>query len=170
MSKQNQKEAVFNAVKTVIETNGGTFTEGSNAAEMITKTQREAVVKTLVDGFKAGTIELNKIFDDSKISAYASGLVSNWLRKDKRLNGGAAYTPSKTGSTRSTDPQIKAMKALLASGQVTDPAGIEEINTFIANRQAEIVKAKRPSISVNFDALPESLREKFAAQVAVSAQ
>lgn len=168
MSKQNQKEAVFNAVKTVVEATG-TFAEGSNVAETISKDQRKQIVGMLVEGFNAGTIELNKQFDAKEINAYASGLVSNWLRKDTRLNGGAAYTPSKTGTTRSSDPQIKAMKALLASGQVTDPAGIEEINTFIANRQAEIAKAKRPTISVNFDALPEALREKFAAHTTVSA-
>src|ERR1017187_1539482 len=86
----NQKEATYNAVVNVV----GSF----DGACQPTKEQRAQVNAILFEGFRAGTIELDREFDDVGLKAYCSGLQSNWLRKDGRLNGGVKYEAKNPGS------------------------------------------------------------------------
>lgn len=113
----------------------------------------------LIEGFLSGSIQLS---DESKrnvawLNAYIPGLVNNHVRKDKRLNGGTVYMAKNPGSRGggSADPQIKAMRALLSSGQVSDPADIAEIEAAISARQAELAP------KVDFSALPDFLKAKY---------
>jgi len=123
------------------------------------KEQRASVKQILFDGFKAGTIVLGKEYTDEELSAYIPGLISNWLRKDKRLNGGVAYVPANPGSRAgSSDPQVKAMRLLLASK--TDPEERAEIQGFIDARVATLKPAK--TVDLNIDDLPEALKAKYA--------
>src|ERR1035437_5348028 len=113
-----QGDAVFQAIVNVMGTQDGAYHP--------TKEQRAMVREILFQGFKAGEIVLGKDFDDKKLTEYIPGLISNWLRKDKRLNGGIAYVPANPGSrSGSSDPQVKAMRALLASK--SDPTERAEI-------------------------------------------
>ena len=147
----SQKEAVF---KAVVEVTGHT---GEGVCSP-TREQRAMVNTILFEGFRAGAIELDREFTDQELKAYVSGLQSNWLRKDKRLNGGIAYVPKNPGSRAgSGDPQLKAMRALLAS--LVDPAQRAEVQQYIDARVAEITKTQQPVIDVS--ALPEALRSKF---------
>lgn len=132
-TKMTQKEAVFQAVTNVCGEHDGPYTP--------TKDERSSVNQILFEGFRAGTIELDREYTDSELKAYVSGLQSNWLRKDKRLNGNVQYVAKNPGSRAgSTDPQIKAMRVLLST-QV-DPAKRAEIQSFIDKRIAEIKPAK----------------------------
>ncbi len=90
MSKMSQKEAVFSAVTNVCGESDGAYTP--------TKEQRASVNQILFEGFRSGTIECEKDYDDSGLKAYVSGLQSNWLRKDKRLNGNVQYVAKNPGS------------------------------------------------------------------------
>lgn len=156
MSKMNQKEAVFNAVCAVTG-----FQEGDGAVT-ITKEQRAQVNAILVEGFKSGAIELDRTYTDSELKAYVSGLQSNWLRKDKRLNGGIKYEAKNPGSRAGQgDAQLREMKKLLST--VTDPNDKAEIEECIKARQEEL-NAQKVKTVVNFDALPEALRAKFQKQ------
>src|ERR1051325_1045852 len=148
MSKMTQKEAVFQAVTNVCGNVDGAYAP--------TKEQRAQVNNSLFEGFKAGRVAFDgEMPEDSKLKAYVSGLQSNWLRKDKRLNGGVQYTAKNPGSRAgSTDPQIKAMRLLLATK--TDASERAEIQTFIDKRLAEIKPAK--SVEIDVSALPEELR------------
>jgi hypothetical protein len=148
MSKMTQKEAVFQAVTNVCGNVDGAYDP--------TKEQRAQVNNILFEGFKAGRVAFDgEMPEDSKLKAYVSGLQSNWLRKDKRLNGGVQYTAKNPGSRAgSTDPQIKAMRLLLATK--TDASERAEIQTFIDKRLAEIKPAK--SVEIDVSALPEELR------------
>lgn len=148
MSKMSQKEAVFSAVTNVCtDFDGGAYTP--------TKEQRASVNQILFEGFRNGTIECEREYDDSGLKAYVSGLQSNWLRKDKRLNGGTQYVAKNPGSRAgSTDPQIKAMRVLLSTQE--DPAKKAEIQTFIDARLAAIKPSK--SVEIDVEALPEALR------------
>lgn len=148
-----QSDAVVSAVTSVMGTRDSyEWTEvRSNLPE---------IVAILTEGFLNGDIQLS---DPTKrnptwLKGYIPGLVNNHVRKDKRLNGGTQYVAKNPGSRQgSTDPQIKAMRALLASGTVTDPADIAEIEAAIQARQAEIA----PKVEVDYSALPEALRAKF---------
>lgn len=120
-----------------------------------TKEQRASVKQILFDGFKAGSIVLNKEYTDEQLSEYIPGLISNWLRKDKRLNGGVQYVPTNPGSrTGSSDPQIKAMRALLTTK--SDPSERAEIQGFIDARVATLKPAK--TVELNVADLPTELQ------------
>src|SRR5271155_807760 len=82
-----QEEAVFQAITNVMGEQDGAYVPS--------KEERAQVTEILVESFKAGKIALKdtpsnaeKLADDSKLRGYCSGLQSNWLRKDPRLNGG----------------------------------------------------------------------------------
>jgi hypothetical protein len=109
-----------------------------------------------LEGFKTNVIAYDgDIPSETLLKSYVSGLQSNWLRKDKRLNGGVQYVAKNPGSrTGSTDAQVKAMRVLLATK--VDPADRAEIQSFIDKRLAEIKPTKTVAIDVN--ALPEGLR------------
>ena len=146
--KMTQKEAVFQAVVNVCGELEGAYTP--------TKEERAQVNNILFEGFKSGTINFDgAVPEDTKLKAYVSGLQSNWLRKDKRLNGNVAYQAKNPGSRAgSTDAQIKAMRLLLATK--SDASERAEIQTFIDKRLAEIKPAK--SVEIDVSALPEELK------------
>jgi hypothetical protein len=152
MSKVNQKEAVFKAVCNVTGHKG----EGQVS---ITKEQRAQVSMILFEGFRSESIELDRTYDDAGLKAYISGLVSNWLRKDKRLNGGVTYVAKNPGSRQgSADPQLKAMRTLLST--LTDEEQRQEVQGHIDQRIAEINSAKMTKV-IDFSALPAELQAKF---------
>lgn len=152
MSKMSQKEAVFQAVCNVTGHTG----EGQVS---ISKEQRAQVNAILFEGFRSGAIELDREYTDSDLKSYVSGLQSNWLRKDKRLNGGTQYVAKNPGSRAgSTDPQLKAMRALLST--LTDESERAEVQGYIDAKVAEI-NATKQAKSVDFSALPADLAAKF---------
>ena len=146
-----QKEAVFTAVINVCGHQDGAYTP--------TKEQRAQISAVLFEGFRSAKIQLDREFDDSGLKAYVSGLLSNWLRKDKRLNGGIAYVAKNPGSRQgSADPQLKAMRALPST--LTDESERQEVQAYIDARVAEIQAAKVKT-AVDFSSLPAELQAKF---------
>ena len=119
----NQKEAVFEVIKDVkrglVDTDKPT---------VLSKQEKQLVAQKLFEGFKKGRIAYNhEMPSDDKLLLYISGLVSNWLRKDKRLNGQRTYVPGTTRrpvqmslpvpTTIAVDPgmsneQLRALQAL----------------------------------------------------------
>jgi hypothetical protein len=154
----NQKEAVYSAVTSVL-ADEGVHSEGDVSAHM-TKERRSQVNSILFEGFRSGKISLDREFTDAELKAYVSGLQSNWLRKDTRLNGGVQYVPKNPGSRMgSGDAQLKALKSLLKIK--SEPSEVAEIQQFIAKREAELRSAKAKSVTVNVDDLPAELRAKL---------
>lgn len=144
-----QKEAVFQAVTNTCEpSDSGAFTP--------TKEERATINAILAEGFTQGKISYDgEVPTGSELKSYVSGLQSNWLRKDKRLNGGVAYQAKNPGSRAgSGDVQIKAMRQLLSVQ--TDEVKKAEIQAFIDKRLAEIKPSK--SVAIDASALPEELR------------
>lgn len=152
MTKMSQKEAVFQAVKNVC---------GEQETYTPSKEQRAQVNAILFEGFRSGQIELDREFSDSDLKSYVSGLQSNWLRKDKRLNGNVSYVAKNPGSRAgSGDPQLKAMRALLST--LTTDADRAEVQSHIDTRIAEINASKKKTVAVDFSALPADLAKKFS--------
>ena len=147
----NQKEAVFQAVVNVTGHSG-------DGAVNITPEQRKQVNHILFVGFRNGHIQLDREFDDAALKAYVSGLQSNWLRKDKRLNGGIKYEAKNPGSRQgSGDSQLKALKALLST--VATEEEKEEIQGYIDARMTELAATK--VVEIDYSALPADLAAKF---------
>jgi len=142
-----QEEAVFQAIKNVMGEVEGAYEPS--------KEERALVTEILVEGFNAGRIALKdtpanaeKLADVSKLRSYCSGLQSNWLRKDTRLNGGVKYVAKNPGSRAgSTDPQIKAMRTLLQTRTDLSTDDRAEIQSMIDSRVSEIKPAKSVTLS-----------------------
>ena len=150
--KMTQKEAVFQAICNVTGFKG-------DGILSISKEQRAQVNAILFEGFRSQTIELDREYSDSDLKSYVSGLQSNWIRKDKRLNGGTQYVAKNPGSRAgSTDPQLKAMRALLST--LESESDRAEVQAAINAKVAEITVAKQAK-TVDFSALPADLAAKF---------
>lgn len=158
----SQKEAVFSAISAVLAEAGIPLNEGESISPVFTRELRAQVTNILVEGFNAGTIVLDKPFaTDGELRTYCSGLQSNWLRKDSRLNGGIAYKAKNPGSRAgSGDASLKAMRLLLAG--VTDTAERQEIQTFIDSRVAEVKVKSKPVQELNYADLPAGLADLAA--------
>lgn len=150
----SQRDAVYQAISSVV-----TFEDGHNIKEMMTPELRAQVNLILFEGFRSGAINLTQEYTDAELRSYVSGLQSNWIRKDPRMNGGGKYVAANPGSRMGQgDASLKAAKNLLAS-ITPDNDNYEAVVTYIAERTAELAKVK--TIAVDFSALPEHLRLKF---------
>jgi len=148
----SQKEAVFAAVCAVI----GSTPDGKVE---LSKEQRTQVNMIVFEGFRAQTVGLDRDFTDADLKKYVSGLTSNWLRKDTRLNGGEKYAAKNPGSRAgATDPSIKAMRALLQT-DISD-SDRAEVQAHLDARINELNAAKIKT-TVDFSALPADLAAKF---------
>jgi hypothetical protein len=159
MTKSTQKEAVFQAVSTVLEADSISIT--GNISEHMTRERRAQVNAILFENFRAGSIELDREYSDTELKAYVSGLQSNWLRKDKRLNGNVQYTAKNPGSRAgSGDTQLKNMRLLL---QTLTPGteDYSEVEVAIAARVSEVQISKVKAKPIDFSALPAHLAAKF---------
>ncbi len=172
MSKLNQREGVYVAVMNVLAEKEIRFDDGQtpSAKELLTKEMRGTVMEVVVSGFKRDEIEMSaegkaQHDTEAKLRGYVSGLISNWLRKDTRLNGGGKYVPANPGSrTGSGDEQIKALRTLRAV-KADDAAACEAIDKAIKDRQDEIAKTKTTKkvelTQEMIDALPPELKAKL---------
>jgi len=158
-TKMNQKSAVYAAVTSVLKEHGIVFEDGLNISGVMTRELRGAVNAILVEGFRAGGIELDREYTESELKAYVSGLQSNWLRKDKRFNGGTQYVAKNPGSRAgSGDSMLKNLRALRST--LSDPSDIAEVDGHIASRIAEL-NVSKVQTTVDFSALPADLQAKF---------
>jgi hypothetical protein len=157
---KNQKEATFVAIMAVISAHGITVQPGTSVSTVMSKELRSEVRDILCEGFKAGEIELDRDYDtDEALKNYVSGLVSNWIRKDVRLNGGTKYQPKNPGTRAGNgDTQLKALRGVLTMAKTDEEK--QEIQGYIDARIAELNKAKAPTVDVS--ALPEALRLKYS--------
>lgn len=161
-----QKDAVFSAISQVLGDNGVAFESGLNVSSLLNKEFRGQITNILVASFQNGEIDMDANFANTtkhntpKLRAYVSGLISNWVRKDTRLNGNIAYVPKAPGSRKgSGDPQLKALRALY--GQATTDADRNEIQGYIDTRVAELESAKFSTSKLDISALPEELVAKL---------
>lgn len=148
-----QGELVFQAVSEVF----GDVDRVPSTTEW-TKEQLDAVHSRVLLGFINGDVTKQRGgVDEVALRKYIPGLVNNWVRKDKRLNGGQAYIPKNPGSrSGSGDETLKNLKLLLT--MVADdvkPAVQVEID-----KRLEELKPKAQVLNV--DALPADLRVKLA--------
>ena len=156
-----QKEAVFSAISSVLSENNITVVDGASHSTYMNRELRAQVTNILVEGFNSGSIALDKTFaSEAELRTYCSGLTSNWLRKDARLNGGVKYEAKNPGSrVGHSDVQLKAMRALLSTK--TDPSERAEIQSFIDARVSEIKESRKPAKTIDFSALPAELASKY---------
>lgn len=160
----NQKEATVSTILAVLAERDVEYEMNGPipVKEVLTDSDKASVRTALFSMFKEGQITYKTEFqssvdDDKELKKYVSGLVNNWIKKNKDFNGGQAYVPKNPGSRAHVgDEQLKALKAL--SGQTTDPDVLATITEAIVTRKSEIEASKAKSVVINKDALPEALR------------
>jgi hypothetical protein len=155
MKFANQKEAVFSITCGIIEKFGQKYDAKTNWNQVLTKPMKADIVKSLAEQFTAGNIPLDRPQGD-KLESYCVGLLNNWLRRDTRLNSGVQYV----GKVGNADPAIRETRKLLASGKITDPKTIKQIEETLNKMVAE--KATKHSVEIDVSKLPEELK-KFVA-------
>jgi uncharacterized coiled-coil DUF342 family protein len=152
---KSQCDAVVDAVKSVLADNF------SNPA-VLNSEQRKQVVDIVAKGLYDGTVDFSdkareKYDTYEKVRGYTSGMVSNHLRKDKRLNGEVKYEIKNPGSRAGQgDAILKNLKALRS--QLTDKDHIEAVDEKIKEREAEIAKSKAKTVTIDVDAIPDELK------------
>lgn len=150
-----QKDAVFQAIESVMGSIEG------NVGSTITSEQRKRVCMIVCEGFKAGKIDLATTYTDEELPGYVSGLVSNWIRKDTRLNGGSKYQAKNPGSRAgSGDETLKAIRAVKSTITPDDPRYADVLQAEQARLQ-ELASAKTAKV-IDFSKLPADLASKFS--------
>ena len=156
-----QGEAVFVEVTNVLTGRG--VTVDAETPVVLTKEERATVREQLVNGFMDGSIDMSdlsraKYIDgDESLPNYVNGLITNWLKKDPRLNGGVKYAPKNPGSRAGQgDKQIVELKKML---QLVDEDKKPLVRAAIEKRLAEIQAEKAKNVEINVDLIPEHLRE-----------
>ena len=163
MSKVNQKTAVVNTILALLEDRGVDYVMGGEVImnDILEPTDKEKIKSVLFTMFRANEVEYKESFqakvdDDSELKKYISGLLNNWVRKNKDFNAGQVYKAKNPGSRAgSTDPSIKAMRQLLSV--TPDENAKLAIQTAIDAKLAEI-KASKQTVTINIDAIPEELK------------
>jgi hypothetical protein len=147
---QTQKECVYGIVCEVCGVDGAR-----------SKEQLQQIYEMVTTEIVAGNVNYdfenakNKTPEDIR-AKYVPGMVSNWLRKDLRLNGGEKYATKNPGSRMgSGDEQLKNLKALKS----LHPEHSAAIDEQIAVRLAEI--APKKTVTVDLDKIPEALRAQL---------
>lgn len=154
---KNQKEGVFGVIQALLAERGATI-EGKVE---LSKEDKAFVVREVAAAMANGEIELSaeakaKYPTAEALQKYVPGLVSNWLRKDTRLNGGTKYEIKSPGS-RTGDVQLTEMRKLLKTNLTDEQRAA--VQAKIDERITELRAQKTQTIEINYDAIPESLRQ-----------
>lgn len=131
--------------------------------EIIVNDLRKQVCKIIVDGILSGNIDYSKDHKNEKeVREYCPSMVSNWLRRNKVLNGDVNAKTQKPGSRLGAgDAELKTLRDLRKT-QI-EPEILSEIDKYIKQRLSVLKKEKQSvkQADINLDALPEHLRNKL---------
>ena len=159
MAKYNQKEAVYEAVSAFMHENNRVINDGDSVD--LSSEDRKTIVTMIVTAISVGDMEFsleaaNNYDTPEKVRNYSTGLLSNWLRKDTRLNGGARHSIKNPGSkVGQSDPLIKQLKAL--KKELTNPKEIAKVDAEINTCIEQLRLKKSKNASINKDDLPAHL-------------
>jgi hypothetical protein len=158
MSKMSQRESVFQAVLFVMN-----LKPDHKGFVKPTSEERKQIISLVAADLAEGRAEFSdeakaKYDTLEKIKGYTNGMVSNWLRKDPRLNetGGKYETKNPGSRAGQGDEQLKNLKAL--QSMVTDPEQKKAVQAKIDERQAEVAKSKAKTVTIDINQIPEELR------------
>ena len=146
----NQKEAVYTAITSL-------FGEDHENPLQLDTEERKQVVTEVITMFEAGTVSLSHPVEFKK---YVPGLVNNWLRKDKRINGGETYRIKNPGSREGAgDKKLKNLKKMLGIVKEEDKA---KVQAAITTRTDQIKLEKQKDVEIDASQIPEDLQHLLA--------
>lgn len=171
----SQKDAVYQATMAVLEQNNVNFQDGQNVRDAIKDNLKlRGQIRNLVfEGLKSGQVAFGgdeDQKDEGSLRRYATGLISNWFRKDRRLNGGGRYVPASSRADQHISSGEKKIRQLQTAIDATDDddlkkrlqEAIEDIRDQedLQERLANDVKAGRVREDEGFDEQEESKRSQ----------
>ena len=168
MKYSSQKDCVFAAVCVVLATVNIEPKAGLIARKHITEDMRKDVIAMVYEDFKEGNVLLKTQYTDEELMKYIPGMISNHLRKDKRLNGGEKYEAKNPGSmTGNKDPKIKETRKLLKQLKAANaPAeAIAKTESVLEGLVTEWKAKNGKSVEINRDQLPPELIELYEKSV-----
>jgi hypothetical protein len=131
--------------------------------EIIIDDIRKQVCEIVTEGILNGDIDYNKDEKNIKeVKSYVPGMVSNWLRRNKVLNGDVNAKAAKPGSRLGVgDEELKTLRDLRKT-QV-EPEILAEVDKYIKARLSMLKKEKQvvKQADINIDALPKHLKNKL---------
>lgn len=139
----SQKDAVFNSIMMVLNESDIVIPE-SGVKSIWTKDVKIAVAEIIKVGIEAGDIPFKG--QASGVDRYVTGLISNWINKDPRLNGQKKYkTTTKATGNASLDEAMKLYGVVKG--------------TFLEQRVKATISSMKGKQSIDVEHLPLSLRE-----------
>ena len=159
MGKLTQKQGVYQATRSVLQENGVVFEDRQDVKPLVTTEMRKNIISIVVAGLKEGNIMIRDDFDEVKLESYTKGMVSNWFRKDERLNGGVKHEIANPGSRAgATNPKIREIKKLLAT-LTSDDKNKAKVEAVLAEEIAKHKAATQKKIEIDIDQLPDDLKD-----------
>lgn len=156
----SQKECVYQAVFQVIDL------QDVDGAVKPSKDQLQEIYSLVAEKLSLGEANFS---DEAKTryptlesirKEYVPGMVSNWLRKDVRLNGGEPYKTKNPGSRAGQGDEIlRNLKALKST--LSDAEQVNAVQTEIDKRIAELAAAKSTKVTIDLDKIPAELRAQL---------
>ena len=159
MAKYSQKEAIYAAITVFMQENDRRFDDGDKVE--LSAEDRKTIVTMIVAAIDVGDMgfspeAITKHDTPEKIRNYSTGLLSNWMRKDSRLNGGMKHSIKNPGSRVGQDDEIikslKSLRKVLISKKEIDGVDAE-----IALRTEQLRTEKLKSVNINVGDIPAHL-------------
>jgi len=160
MAQQSQKQVVYQAICALLKETHRPFGEGVKPD--LSPEDRKTITTMIVTAIETGEMEFSskarlKHDTPEAIRVYATSLLSNWNRKDDRLNGGIKHSIKKPGSRIGKDDGLlKSLKALKKA--LTSHVEIQKVNNEIALRTEQLKNEKLSSIKIEMNNIPSYLR------------
>lgn len=154
-----QKESVFQAILEV------TGQESFYSAITLSKDEKAKVNNIVTLSIMSNDTDFSadaraKYPTADKVSGYVNGMITNWLKKDTRLNGDVKYTAKNPGSRAGQgDAVLKELKKL--ASVTVEPEYKLAIDAAINTRKAEIAKEKATTVIVDISKIPAELAAKL---------
>lgn len=160
MGKIQQKQAVYEASMYVLKENNINFKEGVDTlVDILNKEMRAKIVYILMESFKMGKIVLNKPKStDTELKKYTNSIISNWAKKDIRLNGGIKYERNNDISIRSDNVLSELNKFLKQIKLAGDPYTEERIKIEINNRKEALRMEQLSNMKVDENFVPDNIK------------
>jgi hypothetical protein len=161
----SQKDVVYKAIKTIHNFNDGdkVILAPEERAEVNDIIAKELHENRLTEFSKEAS---EKYDTEEKIrKQYANGLLNNYLRKDKRLNGGVKYEIKNPGS-RISNPEIREMTKLLKEFErIGDEDNMALLEEAIETKKKELAAAKAKTLKINIDLLPQDIVDNLPEEI-----
>jgi hypothetical protein len=156
-----QSESVVFFARQVL---GDQFKPGVPVLTYITKEQISQIVDLVTASILEGGTDFSaaarsKYDEPKKVRSYVVGMVNNWFRKGKELNGGGVYVPKNPGSRAGTgDPELRELKLLrkALTERNAKPEALAKVDAAIAARLEALGATKK--VEINFDLIPDELK------------